>query len=393
MCFEWVRWIVAILLLKFLMEMIMSDVAFSTKYRPHKLADVVGQDVVVRILTNSFNQKQFHHAYILEGYVGSGKTTVARIMAAMENCDKGPTLEPCGECKNCKSIFVGKSLDVKEIDAASNRSIDDIRDLQEQIRFHPLECRVKYVVLDEAHSLTGIAAEAALKMIEEPPPNVRFILATTDPQLLKPTIHSRCIILSFKRINWLELFHHVCKVADAENILYDENALKLVAKTASGSARNVLQNLQTLASYAGQDKITVEYAQTVLGGVDDVILFGLIDDIVNTNVAGAMQRIDELVVRGRNAGKIIEGLQIHLRNLILCKVCTESVAQFGITDDEAKKYLHQANQAKPDVAAMMLDLLKEVKDAVMVNMDLQSYLIKFVIKSIIFMKKMSKPKT
>lgn len=371
----------------------MSDVAFSTKYRPHKLADIVGQDVVVRIITNSFAQKSFHHAYILEGQYGSGKTTLARVMAAMENCEQGPTMEPCGECKNCKAIFAGKSMDVKEIDAASNRSVDDIRDLQEQIRFHPIECRVKYVLIDEVHSLTGIAAEAALKMIEEPPPNVRFILCTTDPQLLKPTIHSRCIILSFKRINWLDLFGYVRKVADAEKIVYDEDALRLVAKTSCGSARNALQNLQTLASYAGQDRITLLHAQTVLGGVDETLFFNLIDDIVNTNVSGAMGHIDDLMIKGRNAGKIIEGLQMHLRNLILCRVCNESVSRFGITDEEAKKYAHQADRAKPDIAAMMLDLLKEVKDAIMVNMDLQSFLIKFVIKSIILMKRMSKPKT
>ena len=247
----------------------MSSIPFSLKYRPKKLDDIIGQEVVVQTLKNSFTSKNLHHAYILEGNTGSGKTTIARIMAAMENCEKGLTLEPCGICQNCREIFDGSSIDVKEIDAASNRGIDDIRALQKEIHFSPINCRVKYIILDEAHSLTGVAAESALKMIEEPPSNVRFILCTTEPEALKPTIHGRCINFNFSKISWMELYNHLVNICKLESIQYDDDAIKMMAKASKGSARNSLQNLQTVAEFAGSNKIIADSVSKSLGVIDE----------------------------------------------------------------------------------------------------------------------------
>ena len=284
---------------------------FALKYRPKSLSEIVGQEVAVQTLTNSFKNSSWHHAYILEGNLGCGKTSVARIMAAMENCENGRTMEPCGECKNCKDIFSGKSLDVKELDAASNRSIDDIRDLKKEAQFAPMACRIKYFILDESHSLTGKAAEAALKFIEEPPNNVRILLCTTDPQMLKDTIHSRCITLNFEKVSWLDLNGHILNISKQESIDIDEDAAKVISKTAKGSVRNALQNLQTVLSFTGGDHISSEIVQKVLGSIDEAEFYELIKNIVEINVASSVLTLDRLMVKGKNPDNIIKGVNVN----------------------------------------------------------------------------------
>ena len=243
----------------------------SVKYRPHTLEDVVGQDVVVQQIRNSFKNNMLHHAYVFCGPYGNGKTTMARIMAAMENCEHGPTLTPCGKCKNCKAIFAGKSIDVKEIDAASNRSIDDIKDLKNETAMATIQARTKYIILDEAHSLTPQAAEAALKLIEEPPPGVRFILATTNPEKLKDTVLSRCIMVNFKKVDWYDIYQNLEKVAKMEGVKVEEEALKIAAKGAKNSVRSSLQNLQKLIQFSDTDIITADDARLCLDFVDEQI--------------------------------------------------------------------------------------------------------------------------
>jgi DNA polymerase-3 subunit gamma/tau len=251
---------------------------------------------------------------------------------------------------------------------------------------------VSGTLLHNCHSLTGYAAEASLKMIEEPPPNVRFLLATTDPQLLKRTIHSRCITLTFRKINWLELFKYIRNISDLEKLDYNEDALKFIAKTAQGSARNVLQNLQTIVGFCGNEKITIERVQQALGTIDTSLYFDLTSYILNTDILKATHTIDSLLSSGKNSGEIIKGLENHLRNLILCKTCTGDLSSFGLLDDEIKRYAHQGEKAKPPLTTKMLSLLVNVKQSVALNMDLQTQLIKFVIDSIIEMRRMTKSK-
>ncbi|MFA5599862.1 MAG: hypothetical protein WDA06_04620 [Phenylobacterium sp.] len=746
----------------------MNSDSFAAKYRPRKLDDLIGQHVIVRTLKNSFIAKKLHHAYILEGIHGTGKTSTGRIMAATENCLDGSTLEPCGKCTNCIQIFNGTSVDVREIDAASNRGIDDIRELKKEIYFAPISCKTKYVVLDECldknsrvetsvglipigvivnnkltvdvksynhttgvienkpvtgwfknsgkecfkvksegkgitycsdghlfatptgykklkelsvgdiiyrrgkkisyvqeqvilgsllgdmsiqrnkslnpiyngikkacrcrirmihgekqfdyidfkrdvlksifefnkrdfmhsefvgritkpmrsyssktasclseifnivmddtissprkkvtrkwldkidyigmaiwfgddgstswhntkegmkpsvnfhtqcftryeneiicdwlkekgynnkiyeyakqgrnycqigfdvdssikfikdispylhqsvrykidkmdnlenfnesifkidneimesvveeviteiksigyknvtydievkdnnnyfvsgslvhncHSLTGQAAEAALKMIEEPPPNVRFILSTTEPQSLKPTIHSRCIHLSFCKVGWLDLSAHLKQVCELEKIDFDEDALNLIAKNSSGSVRNCLQNLETVVAFMGKDKIILGETSKVLGAVDESVYFEIFDAINNAKAHDAIKLLDGMFLTGKQIATVINGFSNHLRNLLLFRTCVKAIDEYGFAEDEIKKFSFQASQFSPLVIARLLNLLIDAQFAINTNLNAQIYLEKFIFESIIEVIKDKKEKS
>jgi DNA polymerase-3 subunit gamma/tau len=361
----------------------MSIDALSLKYRPKKLSDVIGQPVVTQTLINSWNDKNWHHAYLLEGNLGCGKSSVSRIMAAMDNCEKGPTLEPCGVCKNCTDIFAAKSIDVCELNTADNRGIDDIRELKSKSYLSPVNSRVKYFILNEIQGLTGAAAESALMFIEEPPNNVRILLTTTDPQKIKDTIISRCIRLSFNKISWMDLQKHLQNVCSLEKIECDENASAFIAKTAKGSVRDALQNLQNVSSFVGKNKIKLEDAQKVLGFADQQLYFDLIDNIVKVDCMSSTLTIEKIILQGKNIGNVIETLSEHLRNLLLARTCSTNIVEFGILEDEAKKYIHQASNIVPSVIAQMLAELMDVQRAIILNLNPQHYLEKWVIQAII----------
>lgn len=355
----------------------------ANKYRPKSLDDLIGQEVVVKTLKNSFND--WHHAYILEGKFGSGKTTVGRIMAAMDNCleDDKPTLTPCGECDNCKAIFAGKSQDVKELDAASNRGIDDIREIRRESHFAPINSRMKYFLIDESHCLSGQAASAALKFIEEPPTNVRIVLATTDPQLLKDTIHSRCISLNFKSISNIELSNYIEKIAHLENIKISKEAANHISQNSNGSVRNALQNLQKVYNFTGCDEIILEDTHKALGTIDENLFFKLLDCINEIDVPSSMIILGQLITEGRNIDSIIRGLGSHLRKLSLARTCGKKVTELGFTEDEAKKYHHQSQKISPFLIDQMQDWMIDTQKAILVNLDPQQYLEKLIMKSII----------
>ena len=313
------------------------------KYRPKKLSEVIGQPVVVKAFGNAFKYKTLHHAYILAGKFGTGKTTVARILAAMENCEHGNNNEPCGVCKNCVEIFNGNSFDIREMDAASNRGIDDIRQLKKEIYQSPLECRTKYIIIDEAHSLTKEGAESALKMIEEPPAKVRFILATTDPHKLKDTIQSRCITWKFNKVGWTELYNHIKSIATKEGIKVDDAALKICAKSSQGSVRNSLQNLQTMINYVGCGNITVEDAKESLGAVDEKLYFDLMDSIASADASKALYYVNYILMDGKDIGTIINGINTHISHLLKARILQKDLSQFSFSEDESKKYCEQSD--------------------------------------------------
>ena len=345
------------------------DVPLSVKYRPKNLSEVIGQPVVVQAFTNAFKNKTLHHAYILAGNFGSGKTTVARIVAAMENCEKGPTMDPCGECSNCIEIFSGKSFDVKEMDAASNRGVDDIRKIHQELYHSPINCRTKYILLDEAHSLTGIAAEAALKMIEEPPSFVRFMLATTDAHLLKETIHSRCITWKFNKVGWMEIYNHLIMVAKKEELDYEDDALKMAAQAAFGSVRDSLQNLQTMMNYVGDDKITKEVAKEALGVIDRKVYFDFVETIFDADLAKGYEIINNMLKDGKEAGVVLKGLHRHFNNLLTATVCQTKVVDLSLSEEEVKRYNFQASKIKPVKILKMLSLIKNIAQGLKYNLD------------------------
>lgn len=366
--------------------------AFDAEYRPKKLSDIIGQEVATKILTNSFKAKKMHQAYIFAGNFGCGKTTAARVIAAMKNCKKGPTLEPCGVCTNCKAIFSGTSLDVKEIDAASNRSIDDIRELKLEIRHSPINCKERVVIIDEAHSLTGVAAESALKMIEEPPPNVTFILCTTDPHLLKETIHSRCILLVFNKISWIDILQNLTDICKKEKINFEEDALKIIAKSSRGSARNSLKNLEKVISFADENQIlTAADATKVLGAVDDNLYFHLIDSIIGTKAPKAMKVINKILIDGKEIEQVIKGLVYHLRRLLIAKSCADNLAEFDFSEDEIKRFSYQSGLLHTQQIIDMIDLISEINKGISFSIDPQTLLEKFSIQAM-FLKERYKTK-
>ena len=351
----------------------MSLEPLAIKYRPKKMLDVVGQDVNIKILTNSFKSKDWHHAYLLNGSLGSGKTTLARIMAAMENCKEGRNLEPCGKCDHCKAIFAGKFVDVRELNAASNRGIDEMRLIIEEAQFSPVSGRVKYYILDEAHSLSSHAAESCIKFIEEPPKNVRIILCTTEPHLLKPTLQSRCINLNFNKLGWLDVFNNLEKIVKQEGVKITEDALRLISKHSKGSARNSLQYLQSI----------IGSVQKVLSAISVDSYFNLVDSIIDARISNAVIQINNIINTGKNVDNILDGLTEHLRNLLLVKSCKDDKGIFDFSEDEMVKYQNQAEKIKPISVVNFLNLLIDVQKAVEVNLNVQHYLEKFVVEAIV----------
>jgi len=354
----------------------------ANKYRPKKLADVIGQDVIVRILENSF-KKGWHTSYVLSGIFGTGKTTIARIMAAMENCVNAPTKEPCGVCEQCVGIFDGTSMDIMELDSGSNRSIEDVRNIKKNASYAPVSSRIKYFILDEAHALTGYAADAALKLIEEPPPNTRFILCTTEIDALKDTILSRSLVLNFDRISWHELNGHVEKIAKAEGLEFEENALVAASKHAKGSARNALRNLQMIRDYAGGEKITTDISVAAIGVVKEELYFHLIQKILDVNCSDAVIIMNKLISSGAKAETLLSGILEYLRCLMLCHFFQGDMSVIGISKEEAARYGTQLSIGKPFIITEMEGLLMESRKALTLGMETQAVLESFIINSII----------
>ncbi|MFA5759232.1 MAG: DNA polymerase III subunit gamma/tau [Clostridia bacterium] len=365
------------------------NIPLAIKYRPKNLNEIVGQPVVVKAFTNAFKYKTLHHAYILHGGFGGGKTSMSRIIAAMENCIKGPTLNPCGVCKHCVAIFNGKSHDIREIDAASNRGIEDIRGLKQDIYQSPIECRTKYILIDEVHSLTGIAAESALKMIEEPPTGVRFILCTTEFHKIIDTIKSRCISWQINKVGWTELYNHIKQIADKEGVKYEDSAIKMIARSSKGSVRNSLQNLQKVVNYIGEGIISDDVVNESLGVIDDKLYFLLIDNIINDDPSGAISNINTILEGGKEISDILNGINAHLGILMKIRACKKNVPGLLLSEDEIKRYCDQAERIKGQSLLYMMKSLREISFGVIYNLDPQVLLESFTIESIFNVKKVN----
>lgn len=360
------------------------ELPLALKYRPKKLSQVIGQPVVVKAFTNAFKMNNLHHAYILAGYTGCGKTTVGRIVAAMENCTAGGK-DPCGKCNNCKEIFTGKSYEIIELDAGSKGNVDDIRALHQSLYTCPVECKTKYVIIDEAHSLSGKAAEAALKMIEEPPPMVRFILCTTEPQAFKETIHGRCIMWGFNKVSRSDIFKHLQNISKKEGLTCDDETLQIMARYSKGSVRNSLQHLQKVMNYVGSDPITYESTIEALGVIDSSLYFNLFDGIITKDAVKCFTTINEMFKDGKEAKIVLDGVYEHLNNLLVTRTCRKDLSNFDFTQEESKRYLHQnstiAKNGGDDILRMM-NLLSTVSFGVAYSLNPAQLLNKFSVESI-----------
>ena len=319
--------------------------ALYRKYRPQSFEDVVGQEAVVRTLRNAIATDAVRQAYLFAGPRGTGKTSMARILAKCLNCAQGPTPDPDGTCHACRAIAAGTSLDVIEMDAASQRGIDDIREIRDRVVLQPVEGRYKVYILDEAHQLTDAAWNALLKLIEEPPPHLVFVFCTTDLSKVLPTVRSRCQTFVFQRPRLQELVQVLRRVADAEGIDAPDQALALVARGARGAYRDAVSTLDQLASATGDKRHACRRCCELLGTVEEEALFRLCDLVIDRDTAGALTFVEELSERGHDLGRLVLDLIEHLRHLMLAQHLGDVPEAAAATSEEARERLRaQANQ-------------------------------------------------
>ena len=326
------------------------------RYRPGSFDEIVGQVPVVRTLTNAITESRLHHAYLFTGPRGTGKTSIARILAKAVNCVDGPTPAPCGTCESCVSITAGTSLDVIELDMASHGGVDDARDLRERAQFAPTTGRRKVYILDEVHMASTAAFNALLKLIEEPPGNVMFAMATTDPQKVLPTILSRVQRLDLRRVGAEELGAHVVRVVAAEGVAIDELAVDAVVRTGDGSVRDTLSILEQVLAFAGGD-VTVDHVAQVLGTTPGATVAAAADLLAAADLAGLLGMVARLVDEGHDLRRFAMDLVAHLRDLLVLQAAPLHPELVDATRERRTELVAQAERLPQERVLAALEVL------------------------------------
>jgi DNA polymerase III subunit gamma/tau len=330
------------------------------RHRPGSFDEVVGQTHVVRTLRNAVEQGKVHHAYLFVGSRGTGKTSMAKILARSLNCERGgPTVTPCGECESCVTIAAGTSVDVIEMDAASNRSVDDVRDLRERVAYAPAGGHWKVYILDEAHMLTKEAWNAFLKTLEEPPPNTVFVLATTESHKVMATIADRCQRFDFQRPSLEQISEVLTRVAGAESIEVDEGAVSMIARSAQGSFRDALGTLDQLVAFGG-DHVELKDVLEMLGAADADLLFEAVDAVIAEDPKGVLLGVEKMARSGRDPSQFARDLLAHLRHLLITQTTGEVPTTFVVTATDIGRMQAQASAIKP---ANLIRTIDELADA------------------------------
>ena len=326
----------------------MSYLVIARKWRPQSFADIAGQEHITRTLQNAIRAERIAHAFLFTGVRGVGKTTAARILAKALNCAKGPTPDPCNECTQCQEIVQGSSIDVLEIDGASNRGIDEIRQIIENVRYQPANCRFKIYIIDEVHQVTKDAFNALLKTLEEPPSSVKFILATTEPHRLPATILSRCQRYDFRRIKMREIVERLRAIARSEGLDITEGALVLLAREADGSMRDAQSLLEQVLALAEPSAIKGKQGavddvllQDILGLAERRILYEISAAVLAGNAHRCVELVAEVINQGRDVSRLARDLVEHFRNLLVARLVSGG---------------RSAGASKQSAAAQLLDL-------------------------------------
>jgi DNA polymerase-3 subunit gamma/tau len=331
----------------------MSYLVLARKYRPQTFADVVGQEHVTRTLANAFAQGRVHHGFLFCGPRGVGKTTLARILGRALNCEKGPSAEPCGTCDPCTTIAAGNAVDYIEMDGASNRGIDSIRDLTEAVRYQPAAMRKKVYVIDEVHMLTTEAFNALLKTLEEPPPHVTFVLATTEPHKVPVTILSRCQRYDFKLVPASRLAAHLGQIFGKEGIEVDAGAIEVLVRESGGSVRDALSLSDQVISYVGGEAIREAQVAEVLGVADRALTRSLIESVAAGDAAAALDAVESAVTRGLDEVQLTRALTRALHDIAVAQA-GPGAAGHG-SDAERAELARLAGELEPTRVRLMCD--------------------------------------
>ena len=340
----------------------MSYTVLARRYRSGTFDEVIGQDHVAQTLKKAIESGRVAHAYLFCGTRGVGKTSMARILAKALNCESfdRPTAVPCNKCNSCLAIARGDDIDVIEIDAASNRGIENIRDVISNAQFRPARARFKIYIIDEVHGLTKDAFNALLKVLEEPPSHVKFILATTEPEKVLPTILSRCQRFDFRNIPSREIADHLAAICKAEKIEADDAALQMVAKVGAGSMRDSLSLLDRLLSI-GEKHLTLEMVEQLLGLPRAQLLFDLANSIGKGDVKQVLTQSDQMIQSGMSADTLVAALVDHLRNLLIVRTCGVESNLVEAPGLSTKDLQSQAQQFDPAALTQDITVLEELR--------------------------------
>ena len=334
----------------------MSYLVIARKWRPQTFEEVIGQPHATRTLQNAIRLDRIAHAYLFTGARGVGKTSVARILAKALNCEKGPSPVPCNQCSNCREISHGNSVDVIEIDGASNRGIDNIRELRETVRYRPAKGRYKVYIIDEVHMLTSEAFNALLKTLEEPPPHVIFIFATTEPHKIPATILSRCQRFDFRRLSLQQIVEHLKRITSQEGADFSDGILYAIAREADGSMRDAQSLLEQLLAFSG-DGLPDREILDILGVIDRQSVLRTAEAILSGNAQACLDLIEEVYRRGIDCRRFCQHLCDHFRNLLFIAICDEREMRLDLPEDEKKLLKDQAAGTTPESLHVYFQML------------------------------------
>lgn len=331
------------------------------KWRPQTFEDIIGQKHITQTLINAISLNRISHAYIFSGPRGVGKTTTARILAKSLNCEKGSTPHPCNKCDRCIRITDGYSMDVVEIDGASNNGVDSIRELRNKVNFAPAEGKYKIYIIDEVHMLSQGAFNALLKTLEEPPSHVIFIFATTDPHKIPSTILSRCQWFNFRRISLVDIVTKLKMIANDEGLNINDKTLNMIARNSTGSMRDAESALDQIIAYCGKD-ITSQSVSEVLGIIEEEVFFEFIEAIIKNNTLKGIEIINRTSDLGGDPSQFIKNLMEYVHNLSLAKVCQKEILNLqGIFIEDKERLLKQSKIIKMEKLFNMVDYLAEAE--------------------------------